>query len=92
MPPGDHQTDSGRYPGTGRRRRVGSGRGRTFTRRGPKLAGGPPGTEPSVRRVRVGQAVERLAASGASFVTASERHGEYCVTMLDPEGNEFDVQ
>jgi len=25
-------------------------------------------------------------------VRASTQYGEYCVTMLDPEGNEFDVQ
>ena len=55
-------------------------------------AGGPPGTPLSERRARVDQAVERLAASGATFVSANTQHGEYCVTMLDPEGNEFDVQ
>ena len=55
-------------------------------------AGGPPGTPPSDRRTRVDEAVKRLAASGATFVAANTRHGEYCVTMLDPEGNEFDVQ
>jgi Glyoxalase-like domain len=38
------------------------------------------------------RSVERLAASGATFVTASTDFGEYCVTMLDPEGNEFDAQ
>ena len=55
-------------------------------------AGGPPGTPPSDRRVRVDEMVARLAASGATFVAASTEHGEYCVNMLDPEGNEFDVQ
>jgi hypothetical protein len=55
-------------------------------------AGGPPGTPPSDRRVRVDEMVERLAASGATLVTASTEYDEYCVTMLDPEGNEFDVQ
>ena len=55
-------------------------------------AGGPPGTPPSDRRARVDEAVERLATSGATFVAANTEHGEYCVTMLDPEGNEFDVQ
>jgi len=25
-------------------------------------------------------------------VTAGTEYDEYCVTMLDPEGNEFDVQ
>jgi len=55
-------------------------------------AGGPPGTPPADRRARVDKTVERLAAAGATFVAAATRHGEYCVTMLDPERNEFDVQ
>ena len=56
-------------------------------------AGGPPGTPPADRRARVDEMVERLAASGATLVTAStNEYDEYCVTMLDPEGNEFDVQ
>jgi hypothetical protein len=55
-------------------------------------AGGPPGTPPSDRRARVDEIVERLAASGATLVTAGTEYDEYCVTMLDPEGNEFDVQ
>jgi hypothetical protein len=55
-------------------------------------AGGPPGTPPSDRRVRVDETVARLAASGATFVAANTEHGEYCVTMLDPERNELDVQ
>jgi Glyoxalase-like domain len=54
--------------------------------------GGPPGTPLPERRARVDEAVRRLAASGATFVAANTRYGEYCVTMLDPEGNEFDVQ
>lgn len=54
---------------------------------------GPLGTPPSDRRARVDEMVERLAASGATLVTAStNEYDEYCVTMLDPEGNEFDVQ
>jgi hypothetical protein len=56
-------------------------------------AGGPPGTPPSERRARVDQAVEGLATAGATLVSASTNdYGEYCVTMLDPEGNEFDVR
>ena len=55
-------------------------------------AGGPPGTPPAERRSRVDEAVQRLVASGATFVRASTQYGEYCVNMLDPEGNEFDVQ
>jgi hypothetical protein len=35
---------------------------------------------------------EGLAAAGATLVSASTNdYGEYCVNMLDPEGNEFDV-
>jgi hypothetical protein len=56
-------------------------------------AGGPPGTPPSDRRARVDEMAERLAASGATLVAAStNEYDEYCVNMLDPEGNEFDVQ
>ena len=56
-------------------------------------AGGPQGTPLADRRARVDKVVERLAASGATLVTAStNEYDEYCVTMLDPEGNEFDVQ
>ena len=36
--------------------------------------------------------VQRLSAAGASLLGASAQYGEYCATMLDPEGNEFDVQ
>ncbi len=42
--------------------------------------------------MRVDEAVRRLSSSGATFVVANTHHGEYCVTMLEPEGNEFDVQ
>ena len=55
-------------------------------------ASGPPGTPPAERRARVDDTVRRLAASGATFARANTQYGEYCVTMLDPEGNEFDVQ
>jgi hypothetical protein len=55
-------------------------------------AGGPPGTPPPDRRRCVDEAVKRLTASGATLVIANTQYGEYCVTMLDPEGNEFDVQ
>jgi hypothetical protein len=44
------------------------------------------------RRTKVDSEAERLAAAGATFVRAQTRHGEYHITMLDPEGNEFDVQ
>jgi hypothetical protein len=55
-------------------------------------AGGESGTPLATRRVRVDEAAQRLAESGATLVRAAEEHGEYCVAMLDPEGNEFDVQ
>src|SRR5215471_19784002 len=56
-------------------------------------AGGPPGTPPAERRARVDKAVEGLATAGATLVSAStNEYGEYCATMLDPVGNEFDVQ
>jgi hypothetical protein len=55
-------------------------------------AGGPPGTPMPERRARVDEAVSRLTEAGATLVSASTQYGEYCATMLDPEGNEFDVQ
>jgi hypothetical protein len=55
-------------------------------------AGGPPGAPPAERRSHVDEAVKRLTASGAAFIAASTQYGEYCATMLDPEGNEFDIQ
>jgi hypothetical protein len=53
----------------------------------------PDGNGPRIyfQRAPEPKAVKRLTASGAAFVAANTRHGEYCVTMLDPEGNEFDV-
>jgi hypothetical protein len=36
--------------------------------------------------------VERLEKLGAKRVRSFDEQGEYWVTMLDPEGNEFDVQ
>jgi Glyoxalase-like domain len=44
------------------------------------------------RRTKVDKEAERLAQAGATFVRAFSEHGEYCITMLDPEGNEFDLQ
>jgi len=55
-------------------------------------AGGPHGTPLEERRRRVDAEVERLAGLGATRVRAAEQFGEYWVCMLDPEGNEFDVQ
>ena len=42
--------------------------------------------------MRLDEIVERLAASGATLVTASTEYDEYCVNMPTREGNEFDVQ
>ena len=44
------------------------------------------------RRTKVDDEAQRLAQAGATFARAQTQHGEYCITMLDPEGNEFDVQ
>jgi len=44
------------------------------------------------RRQRVDAEVGRLLGVGARKVRALEERGEYCVNMLDPEGNEFDLQ
>jgi len=54
--------------------------------------GGPLGTPPEARRRRVDTEVERLVGLGATQVHAKEEMGEYWVLLLDPEGNEFDVQ
>lgn len=47
----------------------------------------------AVRRQRVEAEAERLVALGATRVLASADEGldHYAVAMLDPEGNEFDV-
>jgi len=55
-------------------------------------AGGGRGTPHDERRRRVDAEVERLMGVGAQRVRALEERGEYWVCMLDPEGNEFDVQ
>jgi hypothetical protein len=55
-------------------------------------ASGPAGTSAEERRARVDETVERLTALGATLVIARADYDEYYVTMLDPEGNEFDVQ
>ncbi len=44
------------------------------------------------RRKRVDAEAERLSAIGATMVRTYEENGEYWVAMLDPEGNEFDLQ
>ncbi len=44
------------------------------------------------RRRRVDAEAERLVRAGARRVRAVGERDEYCVNMLDPEGNEFDLQ
>ena len=44
------------------------------------------------RRTQVNKEVERLVALGATKDHELEESGEYCVIMLDPDGNEFCVQ
>jgi hypothetical protein len=44
------------------------------------------------RKPRVEAEAERLVGLGARRVRAFEKMGEYWVAMLDPEGNEFDIQ
>lgn len=44
------------------------------------------------RRTRIGAAVERTVALGATRVREYELRGEYWVVMQDPEGNEFCLQ
>jgi catechol 2,3-dioxygenase-like lactoylglutathione lyase family enzyme len=56
-------------------------------------AGGGRGVPLEVRRERVDAAADRLAAAGAARVRVLSQEGvdHYAVAMLDPEGNEFDV-
>jgi hypothetical protein len=46
---------------------------------------------PEQYRQRIDGEAERLRQVGATKLRAVEEHGEYWVTMLDPEGNEFDL-
>jgi len=55
-------------------------------------AGGSLGTPPEERRRRVDAEVERLVTAGATRLHVKEELGERWVLLLDPEGNEFDVQ
>ena len=54
--------------------------------------GGGRGTPVEQRRTRVATEAERLIALGATKVRSYEENGEFWVAMLDPEGNEFDLQ
>jgi hypothetical protein len=47
---------------------------------------------PEERRPTVDAEVARLEKLGATRLYVQDAHGEYCVTMSDPEGNEFCVQ
>jgi hypothetical protein len=49
-------------------------------------------TPPDARKPKVDAEVERLEKIGATRLYVQDEHGEYCVTMADPEGNEFCVQ
>jgi glyoxalase superfamily protein len=51
------------------------------------------GTPMQVRRQRVDAEAARLAALGATIVRPLQQEGldHYAVAMLDPEGNEFDI-
>jgi hypothetical protein len=44
------------------------------------------------RRRRVDQEAERLVGMGATKLASFDERGEYWVGMLDPEGNELDLQ
>jgi hypothetical protein len=54
--------------------------------------GGGLATPLEERKKRVDAEVDRLVGLGARRARALEEHGEYCVNMLDIEGNEFDLQ
>ena len=54
--------------------------------------GGGPSAPIEQRRSRVDAEAERLVGLGARKVRAFDERGEYWVALVDPEGNEFDVQ
>jgi Glyoxalase-like domain len=54
--------------------------------------GGGRSVDLETRRTRVNAEGRRLERAGATQVRATERHGEYWIVMLDPEGNEFCLQ
>ncbi len=51
-----------------------------------------PGTPSDERRRRTDAEVERLKGLGVGELYRMAEHGDYWVTMADPEGNEFCVQ
>ena len=54
--------------------------------------GGPRSDPAEERRRRVDDEVKRLVGLGARKLRDLAQRGEYFVNMLDPEGNEFDLQ
>lgn len=54
--------------------------------------GGPRTDPPEERRRRVDAEAARLVGLGARKLRERAQRGEYFVNMLDPEGNEFDLQ
>jgi hypothetical protein len=54
--------------------------------------GGGRGTPMDERKRRIEAEIRRLTALGARKGRTVEENGEYCVNMLDVEGNEFDLQ
>jgi Glyoxalase-like domain len=54
--------------------------------------GGPVQSPIEERRPRIDAEVQRLVQLGGRKERAVEERGEYWVKMLDPEGNEFDIQ
>jgi len=54
--------------------------------------GGGRATTIEERKRRIAAEIERLVSAGARQSRVVEEQGEYCVNMLDPEGNEFDLQ
>ncbi len=55
-------------------------------------AGGDTTTDPEKRRSRVEKHVAELVEAGATRIDTFDRHNEFWIVMLDPEGNEFCVQ
>src|SRR5438132_12892338 len=52
--------------------------------------GGGRETPMEERKARIRAEAERLVGEGATRSGEVEEQGEYCLNMLDPEGNEFD--
>ncbi len=44
------------------------------------------------RKARIHAEAERLVGEGATRLGEVDERGGYCINMLDPEGNEFDLQ